>query len=87
MPSTPSDPTSWWAKLVVSLELADLTDSTTRDKLDSAAAKAHNQGLRTAYQMMHRHAEGLSAERHALFFEAVPLHRAIDAAWEATREK
>jgi tetratricopeptide (TPR) repeat protein len=43
--------------------------------------------LRTAYQMMHRHADGLAADRRALFFEAVPLHRAIDAAWEARRSE
>ena len=48
MPSNPLDPMNWWDKLVVSLELADLTDANTRDKLDSAAAKAHNQGLHTA---------------------------------------
>lgn len=45
---TPGGPGNWWDKLVVSLELADLTDDTTRDRLDSAAAKAHNQGLHTA---------------------------------------
>lgn len=44
----PGGPGNWWDKLVVSLELADLTDETTRDRLDSAAAKAHNQGLHTA---------------------------------------
>jgi tetratricopeptide (TPR) repeat protein len=48
MPTDPADPANWWDKLVVSLELADLTDDGTRDKLDSAAAKAHNQGLHTA---------------------------------------
>jgi tetratricopeptide (TPR) repeat protein len=48
MPSRPIDPANWWDKLVVSLELADLTDAGTRDKLDSAAAKALNQGLHTA---------------------------------------
>ncbi len=48
MSTHPADPTHWWDKLVVSLELADLTDAGTRDKLDSAAAKALNQGLHTA---------------------------------------
>ncbi|MBN1565940.1 MAG: tetratricopeptide repeat protein [Anaerolineae bacterium] len=49
MPSRPIiDPINWWDKIVVALELADLTDSGTRDKLDSAAAKALNQGLHTA---------------------------------------
>lgn len=45
---TSSMPGNWWEKLVVSLELADLSDETTRERLDSAAAKAHNQGLHTA---------------------------------------
>ena len=38
----------WWDKLVVSLEFADLSDPDTRERLDSAAAKAHNQGLHMA---------------------------------------
>jgi len=38
----------WWDKLVVSLELADLSDPATRERLDSAAAKANNQGFQTA---------------------------------------
>ncbi len=36
----------WYRKLVVSLELADLADPDTRERLDSTAAKANNQGLR-----------------------------------------
>ncbi len=40
--------TQWWDKLVVSLELADLNDPATCDRLDSAAAKANNQGFQTA---------------------------------------
>ena len=40
--------TQWWDKLVVSLELADLSDPATRERLDSAAAKANNQGFQTA---------------------------------------
>jgi tetratricopeptide (TPR) repeat protein len=38
----------WWDKLVVSLEFADLSDPDTRERLDSAAAKTHNQGLHMA---------------------------------------
>jgi len=38
----------WWDRLVVSLELADLTDPATRARLDSAAAKANNQGVQAA---------------------------------------
>jgi tetratricopeptide (TPR) repeat protein len=38
----------WWDRLVVSLELADLTDPGTRARLDSAAAKANSQGVQTA---------------------------------------
>jgi tetratricopeptide (TPR) repeat protein len=38
----------WWNKLVVSLELADLSDADTRARLDSAAAKVYNQGLQAA---------------------------------------
>jgi tetratricopeptide (TPR) repeat protein len=41
-------PGRWWDKLVVSLEFADLSDPDTRERLDSAAAKAHNQGLHMA---------------------------------------
>jgi tetratricopeptide (TPR) repeat protein len=41
-------PGYWWDKLVVSLELADLSDPATRERLDSAAAKANNQGLHMA---------------------------------------
>ncbi len=41
-------PGQWWDKLVVSLEFADLNDPVTRDRLDSAAAKANNQGLHMA---------------------------------------
>jgi tetratricopeptide (TPR) repeat protein len=39
--------TQWWDKLVVSLELADLSDPQTRARLDQSAAAAHNQGLRS----------------------------------------
>lgn len=47
--SSPQPPQhAWWDKLVVSLELADLSDPATRDKLDSAAAKANNQGVHLA---------------------------------------
>jgi tetratricopeptide (TPR) repeat protein len=46
--SRPAAPGDWWEKLVVSLEFADLGDPATRERLDSAAAKAHNQGLHTA---------------------------------------
>jgi tetratricopeptide (TPR) repeat protein len=46
MPTNPLN--QWWDKLVVSLEFADLSDPDTRDRLDSAAAKAHNQGLHMA---------------------------------------
>jgi tetratricopeptide (TPR) repeat protein len=38
----------WWDKLVVSLEFADLSDPDTCARLDSAAAKTHNQGLHMA---------------------------------------
>lgn len=49
MPIDPAGlPGDWWDKLVVSLELADLSDDETRDRLDSAAAKANNQGVQTA---------------------------------------
>ncbi len=50
MPANPSGPTpnDWWDKLVVSLELADLNDPATRERLDSAAAKANNQGIHLA---------------------------------------
>ena len=54
MPVQPSLPSShdrlahWWDKLVVSLELADLADPDTRARLDSAAAKANNQGILAA---------------------------------------
>lgn len=54
MPVQPTAPSpqdrieDWWRKLIVSLELADLADPATRDRLDSAAAKANNQGLRAA---------------------------------------
>ena len=41
-------PGPWWDKLVVSLELADLNDPATRDRLDSVAAKANSQGVQTA---------------------------------------
>jgi hypothetical protein len=41
--------------------------------------------LRTAYEMMHRFADGLAEDQRALFFEAVPLHRVIDAAWAARK--
>lgn len=49
----PDDPTQaapgpWWDKLVVSLELADLDDPSTRERLDSVAAKANSQGVQTA---------------------------------------
>lgn len=48
MSSTPREPTQWWDKLVVSLSFADLNDRATRDRLDSAAAKANNQGIHLA---------------------------------------
>jgi len=52
MPPQPARPTQlsadWWNKLVVSLELADLADPATRDRLDSAAAMANSEGLRSA---------------------------------------
>ncbi len=49
MPFNPADSLeNWWDKLVVSLELADLSDPDTRARLDSAAAKANNQGVHTA---------------------------------------
>jgi len=49
MPIDPAGLTGdWWDKLVVSLELADLSDDDTRARLDSAAAKANNQGVQTA---------------------------------------
>jgi tetratricopeptide (TPR) repeat protein len=38
----------WWDRLVVSLELADLADPATRARLDSAAAKANNEGVHAA---------------------------------------
>jgi tetratricopeptide (TPR) repeat protein len=38
----------WWDRLVVSLELADLTDPATRARLDAAAAKANNEGVHAA---------------------------------------
>jgi tetratricopeptide (TPR) repeat protein len=38
----------WWDRLVVSLELADLTDPDTWARLDSAAARANNQGVQAA---------------------------------------
>jgi tetratricopeptide (TPR) repeat protein len=41
-------PGQWWDKLVVALEFADLSDPATCERLDSAAAKAHNQGLHMA---------------------------------------
>lgn len=41
-------PGPWWDKLVVSLELADLADPATRERLDSVAAKANSQGVQTA---------------------------------------
>lgn len=41
-------PGPWWDKLVVSLELADLNDPGTRERLDSVAAKANSQGVQTA---------------------------------------
>lgn len=41
-------PGPWWEKLVVALELADLTDPDTREQLDSVAAKANSQGMATA---------------------------------------
>ncbi len=44
----PAAPGPWWEKLVVSLEFADLTHPDTRARLDSAAAKANNQGLHMA---------------------------------------
>ncbi|NDJ75072.1 MAG: hypothetical protein GYB65_02340, partial [Chloroflexi bacterium] len=47
MPRRP-DEQDVWDKLVVSLELADLSDSETRARLDSAAAKANNRGLQAA---------------------------------------
>jgi tetratricopeptide (TPR) repeat protein len=39
---------AWWDKLVVSLELADLDDPDTRERLDSVAAKVNSQGVQTA---------------------------------------
>ncbi|MCD4685308.1 MAG: tetratricopeptide repeat protein [Anaerolineae bacterium] len=50
MSESPSQPhlQTWWDKLVVSLELADFNDPATRAKLDSAAAKANNQGVHLA---------------------------------------
>lgn len=47
-PTPKPNPQTWWDKLVVSLELADFNDPATRDKLDSAAAKANNQGVHLA---------------------------------------
>ncbi len=41
-------PGPWWDRLVVSLELADLADPGTRERLDSVAAKANSQGVQTA---------------------------------------
>ena len=41
-------PGPWWDRLVVSLELADLDDPGTRERLDSVAAKANSQGVQTA---------------------------------------
>ncbi len=41
-------PGPWWDKLVVSLELSDLDDPGTRERLDSVAAKANSQGVQTA---------------------------------------
>lgn len=41
-------PGLWWEKLVVSLELADLNDPATRERLDAIAAKVNSQGLATA---------------------------------------
>ncbi len=41
-------PGPWWEKLVVALELADLSDPATREQLDSVAAKANSQGMATA---------------------------------------
>lgn len=41
-------PGPWWEKLVVALELADLTDPVTREHLDSVAARANSQGMATA---------------------------------------
>jgi tetratricopeptide (TPR) repeat protein len=41
-------PGPWWEKLVVSLEFADLSDSATRERLDSVAARANSQGMATA---------------------------------------
>jgi tetratricopeptide (TPR) repeat protein len=54
MPIQPSVPpphdrlAQWWDKLVISLELADLTDPDTRARLDATAAKANNQGILAA---------------------------------------
>lgn len=54
MPVHPTAPSpddrlaQWWDKLVISLELADLTDPETRARLDSTAAKANNQGIQAA---------------------------------------
>jgi len=45
---TQAAPGPWWDKLVVSLELADLDDPATRERLDSVAAKANSQGVQTA---------------------------------------
>jgi tetratricopeptide (TPR) repeat protein len=47
-PTPKQTPQTWWDKLVVSLELADFNDPATREKLDSAAAKANNQGVHLA---------------------------------------
>ncbi len=41
-------PGPWWERLVVALELADLSDPVTREQLDSIAAKANSQGMATA---------------------------------------
>lgn len=54
MPVHPTAPSpddrlaQWWDKLVISLEVADLTDPETRARLDSTAAKANNQGIQAA---------------------------------------
>ncbi len=44
----PDTPQQWWDKLVVSLAFANLDDPDTRARLDSAAAKANNQGTHLA---------------------------------------
>ncbi len=50
MPDDPIQAASgpWWDKLVVSLELSNLDDPDTRERLDSVAAKVNSQGVQTA---------------------------------------